>query len=69
MTHMPFIQAIARSEQLLTAALLTFDRDDYERYMQDALAISEEWRMTEPLRASILEAAHENTLVGRSFNV
>lgn len=65
MSHIAFTKALTRSEQLLTAALLTHDAHDYERYIADANAIAAEWSIGEELRASILEAANENSYMGR----
>lgn len=62
-----FAGAMARSEQLLTGALMVEDRDLYERLLGEAKAIGEEWGFHEDLRFAILEAAYENAYMGRTI--
>ena len=53
-------RALARSEQILTGALLTDSSYDYDRYMRDVSAIATEWGFDEDLRRAVYDAAIEN---------
>lgn len=66
-----FSRAMIRSEQLLTGAIsLGPDGDEevWQRWMDWATAIADEWAFHPDLRTAILDSARENAAMQRSLS-
>jgi len=70
MTHYDYVRLLERSEQLLTAAIASFqdgEDDVFDTLMADATAIADEWAFTQPLRMHLLDCARENVVMQRQL--